>query len=125
MTLKNKVWDGVRVARAVNGISINGVEYLLDESGDYLEFDNKEDAECFLKDKGLTNEELEAIVYFRPREVTEKIIGKYNDILDEQLNRDFKFNSGDCDPSIAFRMQLMLKEYVEHLVYMNTTWEPI
>lgn len=49
------------VARAINGISINGNEYLLDESNEVMKFDTEGGAILFLKDNGYTNEEIEAL----------------------------------------------------------------
>ncbi len=49
------------IARPINGISINGDEYLLDESLEVMTFDSKEDAETFLKDNGFTDSDLEQV----------------------------------------------------------------
>jgi len=51
------------VGRAINGISINGLEYLLNEdSSDYMFFKDKETAISFLRENGcgeMTDEEIE------------------------------------------------------------------
>ena len=52
----------ILVGRAIDGISINGLEYLLDDSGKPKEFDNVHQAKMFLRENGfhfLSDEELE------------------------------------------------------------------
>ena len=40
------------IGRPINGISLNGDEYLLDDSGEYMEFKNEDEAKLFLRDNG-------------------------------------------------------------------------
>jgi hypothetical protein len=50
------------IGRPINGISLNGLEYLLDENGDYKLFNSKEEAKAFLNsnfEEPLTDDELE------------------------------------------------------------------
>tara|TARA_B110000503_G_scaffold141583_1_gene235561 strand:+ start:1596 stop:1826 length:231 start_codon:yes stop_codon:yes gene_type:complete len=48
------------IGRYINGISINGLEFVLDkEDGDVRVFPNKEDAMEFLIQSGMTGEELD------------------------------------------------------------------
>jgi len=51
----------VTVGRPINGISLNGDEFLLDEDDNVLQFHSKDDAYQFLRDNGvdLTDEEME------------------------------------------------------------------
>lgn len=51
----------VTISKAINGISINGNETLLNEDGSVMEFKDKEEAISFLRDHGfdLTDEEFE------------------------------------------------------------------
>lgn len=53
----------VNVGRAINGISINGLEFLLNPDNiTKMEFDSKEDAKIFLKENGcdgMSDDELE------------------------------------------------------------------
>jgi hypothetical protein len=52
----------ILIARPINGISLNGREYLLDEENKEMEFKDKESAKQFLRDNGYENfsdEELE------------------------------------------------------------------
>ncbi len=50
------------IGRPINGISLNGLEYLLNENGDYKEFNSKEEAKTFLNsmfEEPLTDDDLE------------------------------------------------------------------
>jgi len=50
------------IARPINGISLNGREYLLDEDNEPMEFRDKDSAKQFLRDNGhddFSDEELE------------------------------------------------------------------
>ena len=50
------------IGKPVNGISLNGNEYLLNEKGQLIKFDDTDKAKQFLKDNGydhLTDEEME------------------------------------------------------------------
>jgi hypothetical protein len=51
------------IGRPVNGISINGLEYALDEHGKVKEFSDKKEAEQFLKDNGFLDKELDYFFY--------------------------------------------------------------
>jgi hypothetical protein len=53
----------VIIGRPINGISINGLEYALDERGEVKEFADKKEAVQFLKDNGFRNKDLECFIY--------------------------------------------------------------
>ena len=64
----------ILVGRAINGITINGLEYLLSEDGaEPLRFNDVHEAELFLKDHGLTDEDIECL-RFVP-EIADEIVG--------------------------------------------------
>lgn len=46
------------VGRPINGITLNDLEYLLDESGDIMKFKSKEHAVHYLKEHGADDEEI-------------------------------------------------------------------
>lgn len=46
------------VARHIEGITINDYEYLLDENGDVMKFRTKEHAISYLKENGVSDEEI-------------------------------------------------------------------
>jgi len=46
------------VGRHINGITINPLEYILDDDGNEMEFENEEAAKDFLKQQGLTDDEI-------------------------------------------------------------------
>ena len=50
----------VVVGRYINGISINGLEYLLDNHDETMIFDDEEAAKTYLRGRGFTDEEFEA-----------------------------------------------------------------
>jgi hypothetical protein len=50
------------IGRPINGISVNGLEYLLDENGGYKQFESTEEAKTFLNsmfEEPLTDDQLE------------------------------------------------------------------
>jgi hypothetical protein len=50
------------IGRPINGISLNGLEYLLDEDGEYKQFESTEEAKTFLNsmfEEPLTDDQLE------------------------------------------------------------------
>jgi hypothetical protein len=57
----------INVGRAINGIGLNGNEWLLNEDGTLKEFKDKEEAKQFLRDAGvdLTDEEMEDSFTFK------------------------------------------------------------
>ena len=61
----------IEIGRAIDGISINGLEWLLDDDGQTLKFESRNEAKDFLRDNGfddLSDEELEDSFYFRDTE---------------------------------------------------------
>jgi hypothetical protein len=48
----------ILIGRAINGISINELEYVLSENGKVKEFDTKELAILFLKDNGIVDKDV-------------------------------------------------------------------
>ena len=48
------------ISRAINGISINGYENLLNADGTLMKFVSKESAVAFLQSNGITSKELES-----------------------------------------------------------------
>jgi len=53
----------VNVTRPINGISINGNEFLLDDSGDPMIFDNQESTKSFLMENGIDKDDLDCFNY--------------------------------------------------------------
>ncbi|KKL69794.1 hypothetical protein LCGC14_2111350 [marine sediment metagenome] len=48
----------ISVSRTINGISLNGDEWLLDEDGEVMLFESEEVARNFLSKSGLNEEEI-------------------------------------------------------------------
>lgn len=62
----------VCIGRAIEGISLNGLEYLLDsEGGEIMEFDSKESAKQFLIDAGENPEAVEELYLYTDSETNE------------------------------------------------------
>lgn len=58
----------IEIGRAIEGVSINGLEWLLDDEGQMLGFETREDAKDFLRDNGyeeLSDEDLEDSFFFQ------------------------------------------------------------
>ncbi|MDR0606027.1 MAG: hypothetical protein LBG80_17195 [Bacteroidales bacterium] len=51
------------IGRPINGISINGLEYALDEHGKVKEFSDKKEAVQFLKDNGTLDEDMDYYIF--------------------------------------------------------------
>ena len=51
------------VGRHINGITINPLEYLLDENGATMNFISERTAKAFLKGKGLTDDDIDGLVF--------------------------------------------------------------
>ncbi len=57
----------VQIARAIEGVTINGKEYLLDNNGNIMNFENEENAILFLKENGFSdysNEDFQNSFFF-------------------------------------------------------------
>ena len=61
----------ILIGRSINGISINGLEYLLDKDNKEMIFENIEKAKKYLKENGYTNEMIEDEITFVNSETNE------------------------------------------------------
>lgn len=61
--MSDKTLKRIRVGRAINGISLNGYEWLLDPSGDILWFGSVNEAQIFLLEHGVFYQDLELFNY--------------------------------------------------------------
>ena len=58
----------IEIGRFIDGISLNGLEWLLDDEGNVLKFNSKDDAMDFLRDNGFdefSDEDLEDSFVFQ------------------------------------------------------------
>jgi hypothetical protein len=53
----------ITISRPINGITLNGDEFLLDGDGNVVEFMSHIEAYMFLQGKGLTTEEIDALTF--------------------------------------------------------------
>lgn len=51
------------IGRPINGITLNGNEYVLDENGEMTLFDSMEEAKSFLYRHGLSEEEINDLIF--------------------------------------------------------------
>lgn len=61
----------IAVGRHINGITINPLEYLLDDEGDLMTFESEEKAKEFLAEKGYTEEDMYWMVFEEVDDVRE------------------------------------------------------
>lgn len=55
--------NGYVVARYIENVSLNGLEYLLDATGNEMVFETKELAQDFLKANGYSDEDMEGLIF--------------------------------------------------------------
>ena len=55
--------DGISIGRPINGISINGLEYVRDGDDKVMTFPSVEDAKAFLVENGISQEAIDSYVY--------------------------------------------------------------
>ena len=55
----------VIIGRAAGGVSINGLEYLLDEKGQEMTFDSERAAREYLREHGIPESEIEGMAFIR------------------------------------------------------------
>lgn len=53
----------VVVGKHINGITINPLEYLLDDNDEPMEFESKETAKKFLRENGFTDDDIYWMVF--------------------------------------------------------------
>lgn len=53
----------VIVGRPINGVTLNGLEYLQDDAGDPIYFDGADAAKAHLREHGVTNDEMEDLIF--------------------------------------------------------------
>lgn len=59
---------GVAVGRHIDGVTINPLEYLLDDEGELMVFGSEEAAKDFLKGKGFTDDDIYWLVFEEVKE---------------------------------------------------------
>ncbi len=55
--------NGVIIGRFINGITINPLEYVLDDNGDLMVFETEDKAKEFLKEHGLNDDDIECLIF--------------------------------------------------------------
>ena len=68
------------IGRAINGITINGLEYLLDESENIMLFNTSEEAVTFLQKNGFTEDEINEFIIEEDRRI------KYTTDIGNEVN---------------------------------------
>jgi hypothetical protein len=70
----------VIVGKAINGVTINGLEYILDDDGNVKEFSSLENAKRFLLEHEITPEQIEDLTFLNP-ETDEEIFQEINPVI--------------------------------------------
>ena len=51
------------IGRPINGISINGLEYVLDDDGNEMQFEDENAAKAYMLDNGFKEDDFEWMVF--------------------------------------------------------------
>jgi hypothetical protein len=63
----------VIVGKHINGITINPLEYLLDDDGEVMEFDTEKSAKTYLRDRDFTDDDLFDLVFEQVDDPAEEV----------------------------------------------------
>lgn len=85
----------VIVGRPIEGISLNGLEYVLDDDGFIRYFDSVEDAKAFLRENGVDDETMEDCLVFRESE--DRTCFRCGSPLFKSGNPDYAYQCFRCD----------------------------
>lgn len=55
--------NGIIIGRHINGITLNPLEYVLDDNGDLIVFETEDKAKSFLREHGFDDEDMEYLVF--------------------------------------------------------------
>ena len=55
----------IAVGKHINGITINGLEYLLDDYGEVMTFDTEHDAREYLARQGMSDDDMYWLVFVK------------------------------------------------------------
>jgi hypothetical protein len=124
----------ILIGRAINGISINGLEYVLDDLGKPREFENINQAKMFLKANGfefLSDEELEDAFTFTEtntetmtKEEYAKEVGMVAAIISDAIMEELyseKQRQGAGYMDTVEQISTWAQEFVNN--HENTNWE--
>lgn len=95
--MKNFGW---KIGRHVNGITINGLEWLLDDDGDIMFFDRKQDGIDFLHNHDITDEDIEDMRFYIETNCIH--CGEHLELSESDLAKDdlgYYYYHSDCGSS--------------------------
>lgn len=75
---------GIVIGRHINGIMLNPLEYVCDENDSLMVFETEDKAKDFCRENGLTDEDIEWLVFEEIDEEYDEEKEFYNDLLMEQ-----------------------------------------
>lgn len=75
---------GIVVGRHINGITLNPIEYVLDEHGELMVFATEDKAKDFLREHGFDDEDMEHLVFEEVCDEHDEEKEFYMDLLMEQ-----------------------------------------
>lgn len=85
----------VIVGRPIEGISLNGLEYVLDDEGDIRYFDSIDNAKAFLRENGYDDKTMEDCLVFRESE--DRTCFRCGSPLFKSDNPDYAYQCFRCD----------------------------
>lgn len=76
--------NGIIIGRHINGITLNPLEYVLDEDGELMVFETEDKAKNFLREHGFDDEDMEYLVFEEVHSEYDDEKEFYMDLLMEQ-----------------------------------------
>lgn len=55
--------NGIAIGRHINGITLNPLEYVVDDNGELMVFETEDKAKDFLREHGFGDEDMEYLVF--------------------------------------------------------------
>lgn len=55
--------NGIAIGRHINGITLNPLEYVVDDNGELMVFETEDKAKDFLREHGFEDEDMEYLVF--------------------------------------------------------------
>jgi len=104
----------VIVGRPINGISLNGLEYILDDEGEIRYFDSVEEAKQLLREHGYDEDDMEDYLVFR--ESTDRVCFRCGSPLFKSDIKDYAYQCFHCDEDFyEFEQEGWLNAFIDEV----------